>query len=291
MSNELRAELVSTIAALDLDELAELIADNIDGDSALARDQLQTYLNESLIALDLVAVHLESGESTSGFRVLEIGSGIGFFAAFLHSHGYDVVELEPVGGGFEFIGAARHALRSDSAPTHLDIGVDDLDPDLHGRFDLIYSLNVLEHVPDWRHALDASYDVLAPGGTMVQSCPNYTFPYEPHFGVPLIPFAPQVTSRVLPERITSTGLWKSLNWVTVRGVRNWAQGRDARITFASGKLASALERLTTDADFGDRHSRALRVVAAGMSKVGMIELLRKIPPALTSPMDFAVTRP
>ena len=38
------------------------------------------------------------------------------------------------------------------------------------------------------------------GGAMIHMCPNYFVPYEPHFGIPLIPFAPRATQRFFRAR-------------------------------------------------------------------------------------------
>jgi 2-polyprenyl-3-methyl-5-hydroxy-6-metoxy-1,4-benzoquinol methylase len=285
MTTDLRQRLTETIDMLDLDGAAADIARSLDISAEDAHERLSTYVNESWVALELVEPLLQPGA-----RILEIGSGIGFFAGFLSGQGFDVVELEPVGAGFEFIGAARAALALalDDGPDHLDVGVEALDAELHGRFDLIYSLNVLEHVPDWQIALDSAGAVLAPGGTMCQSCPNYSFPYEPHFGIPLLPVRPSETARLLPERITDTDLWRSLNWVTLKGVRQWADGHDYSIEFEAGRLADALERLSTDEQFANRHSRLLGVVARTARRLGVFSVLRKMPPSWTSPMIFTV---
>jgi 2-polyprenyl-3-methyl-5-hydroxy-6-metoxy-1,4-benzoquinol methylase len=283
MTTDLRTRLTETIDMLDVDAAAADIARSLDISAQDASERLATYINESWVALELVEPHLQPGA-----RILEIGSGIGFFAGFLSGQGFDVVELEPVGAGFEFIGAARAALALDDRPDHLDIGVEALDAEMHGRFDVVYSLNVLEHVPDWRVALDSAGSVLAPDGTMCQSCPNYSFPYEPHFGIPLLPVRPWVTARLLPQRITDSDLWRSLNWVTLKGVRQWAEGHGYSIDFEAGRLADALERLSTDAQFANRHSRSLGVIARTARRLGVFSVLRKVPASWTSPMVFTV---
>ena len=283
VATDLSKQLTETIDTLDLDGAAADIARSLDISQHDAHERLSTYINESWVALELVEPLLRHG-----VRILEIGSGIGFFAGFLSRQGFDVVELEPVGAGFEFIGAARAALALDEGPEHLDIVVEALDADLHGRFDLIYSLNVLEHVPDWQAALETAAAVLTPDGTMRQSCPNYSFPYEPHFGIPLLPVRPAETARLLPERITDSELWRSLNWVTLMGVRQWADENGYSIEFESGRLADALERLSTDAQFANRHSRVLGVAARTARRIGVFNVLRKMPPSWTSPMIFTV---
>lgn len=283
---DLEDRLREYVAGIDEFEVASIIADRAGIDPRAAADQLRRYVNESYIALELVIDELRSG-----MRILEIGSGIGLFSAFLSSVGFDIVELEPVGGGFEFIGAARETLSGRTKALHLDIGVDDLTPDQHGRFDLVYSLNVLEHVPDWRHGLDAAYSVLAPSGRMIQSCPNYSVPYEPHFGIPLVPLRPGTTERLLPARITETELWKSLNWITAGGVRRWARQRGATIRFERSTLADALDRLATDPEFGKRHGRIGGIASIVARWTWLRGAIRRAPVGMLTPMVFTVTRP
>ena len=217
------------------------------------------------------------------------GGGIGLFARVLHRARVDVTDLEPLGEGFDFIGHARRAVRGESPPPELPIGVESLDPEIHGQFDLIYSVNVLEHVDDWALALTRIHDCLTPDGVAVLTCPNYTFPYEPHFGVPLVPFLPSATARVLPGRITETGLWRSLNWVTARHVRRWANRAGASVQFSGGMLADAVGRLDSDPEFRARHHQLAQL--SSIARLGLVDrALRVLPASLMTPMTFEVRR-
>ncbi len=180
------------------------------------------------------------------------------------------------------------ALHTSTGPAHLDFGIEDIDPERHGRFDLIYSLNVLEHVDNWRLALDAACRVLGPRGKLIVSCPNYSVPYEPHLGIPLVPFRPGLTARLLPGRVTETGLWKSLNWVTHRQVRRWADHRKASITFERGSLTRVSNRLNDDPEFRKRHGPLLRATARALRVTRGDRVLGALPPAMVTPMEFVV---
>lgn len=282
--SHINVRLEERIDAVDIDSVARKIANEGVESELRARQQLRKYLAESRVALRLAEPHLAPGA-----RILEVGSGMGFFAGFLHEEGYDVVELEPVGQGFDFMGMARRALASESRPRLLDHGVEDLDPQHNGPFDVILSLNVLEHVTDWRLALDAAVATLAPKGKLVVSCPNYAIPYEPHFGIPLVPIKPQLTSRILPSRITQSGLWQSLNWITLRGVRRWADQRDVTVSFEQGLLARVFDRLNDDEEFGKRHGPVLRSVARGARLTRLDRAIAALPPGAVTPMEFVVT--
>ena len=119
-------------------------------------------------------------------------------------------------------------------------------------------------------------------------CPNYAFPYEPHFFVPLLPFVPSLTKALLPRRITETGLWESLNFVTARQVRRWARGAGVEVRFDPGVLAEAVERFLADAVFAERHSGLSSVVRV-LQQLGAVPLLRRLPAGAVSPMRFTVS--
>ena len=282
--------LGSRIAELDLDAMAAEIhaRSGAADDVAATAQKLTMYLNEGYEGVRTVRQHLPSYG-----RVLEVGSGIGFFAGFLAAQGVDIVELEPSGLGFEFMSAARSVVRENAReqPPHLDISVDELDPAHHGRFDFIFSLNVIEHLPNWRRALDRMREVLAPGGQMLHLCPNYAVPYEPHFGVPLLPFRPQSTGRVLPSRIVETDLWASLNWVTSRQVRRWARQRGMLVSFRRGLMADAISRLASDPEFRRRHEGVVSAAAGTLDRMHLVAALRRLPVAFTTPMEFRLSEP
>jgi SAM-dependent methyltransferase len=171
--------------------------------------------------------------------------------------------------------------------TMLPISLESLDPDVHGRFALAFSANVLEHVDDPELALDRIQAVLEDGGVQAHVCPNYAFPYEPHFFVPLLPFRPAATRRLLPRSMTETGLWASLNFVTARQVRRWASRSGVEARFARGVLAEALDRFVSDPVFAQRHG-GLGAAVRLLRRLGLVGLVRRLPARLVSPMRFTV---
>lgn len=277
-------QLDAYLDGIDLDSVTNSVAEAMGSDLAAARNHVATHVGEVRVAMRLVgpAIHRD-------MRVLEVGSGVGLFAGYLRSINIDVTELEPVGLGFEFIGEARDALSSYTRPSaHLDIGVEQLDPALHGRFDLIFSLNVLEHVADWRLALEACASVLGENGQMIHAHPNYTIPYEPHFGVPLLPFRPGLTSFVLPDRMTNSDTWKSLNWITARQVRRWCRSTGLQVEFRSGVLAQTVDRVVTDQLFQQRHRGIARAGVVLVRRLRLVPLLERLPATLNSPTEYVI---
>lgn len=247
------------------------------------RERLITAAAEAAQTLRVLAgVTIEPGQ-----RIIEIGAGLGVTSAYLSSCGYDVTGLEPGGVGFEENSAIARHLADLARWTYrvLPIGVEELDPTRHGTFSLVYSNNVLEHVGDVAAAFRAMAGVVASDGAMVHSCPNYSIPYEPHFGLPLVPIGPRWTARLLPASIHDSSLWRSLNFIRARDVQTLARQLQLEAHFRSGSLAASLERLGTDAEFRSRH-RALGTVATVMRRLGLLALARRLPSTWSTPMDF-----
>jgi SAM-dependent methyltransferase len=98
-------------------------------------------------------------------RLVEIGPGIGGFAALAQDAGYDVSVIEMDARACEFldreVGVAVH--HTDDADTALR---------REGPFDVVAMWHVIEHLPDPFAALSAAADALAPGGVAVIAAPN-----------------------------------------------------------------------------------------------------------------------
>ena len=54
------------------------------------------------------------------------------------------------------------------------------------KYDIIYSVNVFEHLLDWKLYIDKTKEWLKPQGVNIILCPNYSFPYESHFKIPIL---------------------------------------------------------------------------------------------------------
>lgn len=97
-------------------------------------------------------------------RLLDFGCGSGAFARWMSTRGYDVVGLEPFSFGGDPVTSERLTL--------IKAPLAEAGPKL-GQFDVITMWHVLEHVHDPTQVLRGLASLLARGGTMIVSVPNF----------------------------------------------------------------------------------------------------------------------
>src|SRR4029078_9138827 len=107
-------------------------------------------------------------------------------------------------------------------PRILPLQAQELNRAEHGVFDVIFSINVIEHFQPLADNLAGLARVMSPKGIQIHTCPNYHVPYEPHFSIPLLPFAPALTVRLWRRHLRINPLWQSLNFITVADLRSYA---------------------------------------------------------------------
>jgi len=221
------------------------------------------WVNEAFFGRRQVAPYLDA--LGRGDAVLEVGSGPGILLSLLtrqYPH-LRIEGVEPVGGGFQIVDAYHAALAS-SVSLH-KCGYEAFRT--KRRYRLIFLINVFEHLPDWRHFLRFVREHLADDGCCVMSFPNYTFPYEPHFSLPII-VNRAVTYRLFRGAITRyerehncAGYWDSLNFVTYRQVKRACAQIGLAHTFDAGILREMIERMNTDAAYRERQVRLTALAA------------------------------
>jgi 2-polyprenyl-3-methyl-5-hydroxy-6-metoxy-1,4-benzoquinol methylase len=256
-------------------------------DCELGRQLLSNYVSETHVALDLVAPYL-----ARDLRILEVGPGIPFFSAYLTHLGYSITVVDAAEPPFDvlqdFFRLHCHRLMGERELDFLQKDVADIQPAELGRFDLIFSLNVLEHVADVPRSMRAMLNCLERDGIMVHSCPNYAIPYEPHYGVVLLPFSRRANMFLYRSLIRrSRALWDSLNFITGWQVKRLEKTLPAQIDLEPGVLFRTVSRLQSDPVFAARHSW-LVWPARLLSALGLLKLLKLIPARVATPMTFTV---
>lgn len=157
--------------------------------------------------ISVIANKLAAISPLRGRRMLDVGCGDGSFTValaehFAEVHGIDVQEAwldqfrRRVSEDPRFVITPMSA----SAMTFLD-----------GYFDVLVTIETIEHIPDLLRAADEFYRVLKPGGQCLLTCPNRFFPFENHGlrwrgrdysrRIPLLPYIPPLHDRLSLARV------------------------------------------------------------------------------------------
>lgn len=235
-----------------------------------------------------------------GAAVLEAGAGAMLLGCQLVREGFQVTALEPLGDGFSHFERLRslvleRAVALGCVPRMLNQPAEELA--IRDCFDYAFSINVMEHVINIKAVIANIGTSLRPAASYRFTCPNYLFPYEPHFDIPTL-FSKKITEKLFRSRIfeTSTlpdpeGTWKSLNWITTPQVAKIAkQLPELEIEFNRRFLVSTLERIGTDTEFALRRSGWMRFLVGGLLKLRLHRLTGFIPVALQPVIDCTLTR-
>lgn len=286
---DLSPATVDAFLALTVED--DAFATAVTARSGLTDDAVRELLANLASEMRLACRLLASVGVQRGARILEVGAGAGVMAAFLHGQGANLLAIEPLVGGFEsFLVVRTQLAETVPMPRIAPLAAHQLDPAEHGRFDLVFSVNVLEHMRPLDPNLDALATVLAPGGRMIHTCPNYRVPYEPHYRIPLVPVRPALTGR-LARRVGTEPLWESLNWITARDVERFAARHGLHVRFRQGEFAASLERLRHDPAFAHRQRGPVVGAVRLLDRVRVTRLLARAPATWLTPMTFTVTDP
>jgi len=286
-------ERMSSFEAL-LSDLSVIVARNHPHLSELyttyAREALfgRAWLDESLRKL------------SSGSVILEIGAGSMLLSCQLCREGFEVTALEPVGQGFSIFSELQtlvldYMRERGAVPTLLPVAVERLEADK--KYDFAYSINVMEHVGDVPEAILRVVSTLAQGGEYRFTCPNYWFPYEPHFNIPTL-FSKAMTERVFHDRVFKNqrmsdpvGVWNSLNWISVAQIRRAVRRLPGiALHFKRTVLRDTLLRLVSDEEFSARRSKWMRHVGDWLVRSGIYRLAVLVPVSAQPVIDCTLRR-
>lgn len=274
---------VDVIGALD----PALIGAWAESASVSERSLMATYLAEAAFFFQVLEPELI--RLPKGSRVLEIGSGIGVLSRLIASRGCQVVAFEPGASGFGSMATLAKAADScwqgvlpvvETIPEPFDLSL------VSGFFDLVIAINVIEHVPNPAVVVAEASSLLNPGGRGRFICPNYAFPYEPHFGFPTL-FGKAATGKVMRHRIQDSSLldpedfWSDLSWPTLIKLRRDLSRRGVNHNFGRDGLLSYSKRLA-DPQFLSRKGRFFGFLASRSAKP--VEFALRIIPLMVAPI-------
>lgn len=258
-----------------------------------AQQTLRTYVYEAAFFWKFLQPLLIERKPA---RAMEVGSGVGLLSLFASSEVEDITSLEPESAGFGTMSHYRSIILRAWQGEHRPAFRDQFLRDLPGKetFEFIYCINVLEHVPNFEGLIEEIYERLKPGGTAWFVLPNYSFPYEQHFGIPIL-FTKRISGILFSRRIRNhrhlpdpSGLWEDLSWPTQRRLQRFLTSRNWHHQFQKNVLGGYFERLD-EPHFLQRKGvlfRSLRLLLKALRPVVVA-----LPLGVAPIIEFTVSRP
>lgn len=281
-----KSELETFTKQLQSDSFVTFIESRIDYPFSDIKQEFNNYVEQAVYAVDLL-----SKIELANKRILEVGAGAGILTAWLLLNDIDVIGIEPSALGFHFHQDVFTAIWDYfKLPSNkvLDRSAEEIDEKELGKFDVIFSLNVMEHIPvnNLELVFQKMNSVLKGDGFMFHHCPNYTIPYEPHYGLPLVPYFPQMIGKLTGK--IKESLWQSVNFITLSQVKKIADRNSLKAYFERGIMAESFNRLEYDQEFSYRHPSLAKLFPL-LKKAGLIKLMEHLPPQFCTPMTFIIT--
>jgi len=187
--------------------------------------------------------------------ILDVGCGGGFLVNYLSSLGYKVY-------GFDKYQYDSHTklinFTINNTEIVRDCSIKDYYP--HDKFDLIFLHNVVEHLEDWEESLHKLNSLLKPNGKIILILPNYSFPIEPHFMIPIF-FNKKITYSIFKNRIRNLenkhkriGLWVSLNFIKPKDIKKFYKFKNFKVCIDREYFPKFVSRKITNLNKVSVHS-------------------------------------
>lgn len=239
-----------------------------------------TYQNEALEARKLIDSNLKKIDTHS--KILEVGGGILALTVQLASEGFEVTTVEPVGEGFTNIAYLmkmylRVAEQENIRFNFIDSPIEN--SQFQNKFDFIFSINVMEHLKDPYSVAIHLMKYLNKSGKIRFFCPNYDFPYEPHFQRWL--FTRRNEAFYLPisraeSKLIDAAEWadvhRSLNFITFSKLEKFLTQSNIAYRFNKNALRNLVQRSLVDSELQNRH----KLLTYGVKIVVKFKLIRLV---------------
>jgi len=149
----------------------------------------------------------------------------------------------------------------------------------------------MEHLENPYSVLIKLVELLKTRGEYRFFCPNYNFPYEPHFGKWLFLRKDKVfylqKSGANSSSISSdeaSGLLSSLNYITLRHLKNSVKGTEIKLKPNQSALCEILSRSCYDFELSKRHPRISKI-ARFLCSLKLHYLAKLVPTNFSPIMD------
>ena len=221
-------------------------------------------------------------------KVLEVGCGSGILLAML-SQKFDGLifdGIEPFGSGFNSLQELKelNTIVKDNNISIKNVSYEKFNTRI--KYDLIYCVNVFEHINDWRKFILLATEWLSKDGKVVILCPNYGFPYESHFHIPII-INKTLTFSIFKKSIIKQekdmrieGTWKSLNMVKKKEVLHFIKSNPSlELVDDISIIDIIVKRFTKDKEFRKRQM-LMGIIALFIQRIGILKILKLFPSIL-----------
>jgi len=221
-------------------------------------------------------------------KVLEVGCGSGILLAML-SQKFDGLifdGIEPFGSGFNSLQELKdlNTIVKDNNISIKNVSYEKFNTRI--KYDLIYCVNVFEHLNDWRKFILLATEWLSKDGKVVILCPNYGFPYESHFHIPII-INKTLTFSIFKKSIIKQekdmrieGTWKSLNIVKKKEVLHFIKSNPSlELVDDISIIDIIVKRFTKDKEFRKRQM-LMGIIALFIQRIGILKILKLFPSIL-----------
>lgn len=255
----------------------------------------EIYAAEAIFARELLDINLKAIPANA--EILEVGAGSLILSCQLSKEGYAVTALEPFGQGFSHFNELQNvvldlARRGGFCPNILQLHAEQLD--IEKTYDLAFSINVMEHVDNVSQVIHRVVSALKHDAIYRFICPNYSFPYEPHFNIPTV-FSKKITEAIFKNKIYTNaqmsdpvGTWRSINWISVGSVRAIAHQSQREVVFSKSLLRKIVERVVDDPIFSARRPSWLKSLFQLAIKLKLHQLTQYVPAGLQPIMDCSI---
>ena len=216
---------------------------------------LNDLVNEVIFGFSEIIDYIKNNKIES---ILEIGCGTGILLNELKKFfpQIQMTGLEPLKSGYEKYQEIS-ILKKNNKINIVNGMIENYYSDK--KYDLIFSLNVMEHVENWEKYLLNSNKLLNKDGINIVLCPNYDFPYESHYIIPII-INKKITKTIFNKKINyydsknnKKGHWEGLNFISKKNITRFLKTNKLNFYFDNNISDRILERLLFDKALKKRH--------------------------------------
>ncbi len=203
-------------------------------------------------------------------RVLEVGCGTGILIKELKDNfrNIEFTGLDPNESGFHnYEKISKRISNLDNSINIVKSSIGNFEN--KNKYDLIFSFNVFEHVDNQHQYILNTVDLLETGGKNIIFAPNYDFPYEPHFIIPII-FNKNFTKKIFSKKINDhekktqeVGLWDALQLTGKKEIEIFLKKNNFNYTFDHEIINKMLDRALNDMHFRKRQGIAAKLAILG----------------------------